>query len=215
MISVQKAIFPGLAIGCIFLVMITNLIANPKFVLASSPPKPAATAIPATPQPVVKEAPSAVEKQEQVSKASSSVGSGECPINPRFPESIQQWCGLIEQYAVEKGVDPNLVASVMLQESGGNSQAYSKSGAVGLMQVMPRDGLAANFMCKAGPCFAARPSMKELFDPEYNVAYGVGMLADLILKSGGDIREALRRYGPYDMGYGYADIVLGIWQRFQ
>ena len=37
MINVQKAIFPGLAAGCLMLVFITSLIANPNVALASSP----------------------------------------------------------------------------------------------------------------------------------------------------------------------------------
>ncbi len=102
----------------------------------------------------------------------------------------------------------------MLQESGGNADAYSKSGAVGLMQVMPKDGLAASFQCSGGPCFSARPSMQELYDPEFNISYSTHMMAGLIQKFG-DVREALRAYGPMDMGYGYADIVLNIYQRYQ
>jgi len=83
-----------------------------------------------------------------------------------------------------------------------------------LMQVMPRDGLAANFMCKNGPCFASRPSMEELFDPEFNIAYGTRMLAGLINRTG-DIREALRAYGPINVGYYYADLVLKIYEAYR
>lgn len=97
----------------------------------------------------------------------------------------------------------------MLQESAGKADAYSKSGAVGLMQVMPRDGKAATFMCINGPCFADRPSSQELFDPEFNIAYGTRMLADLIRRFG-NVRDALKAYGPKDVGYYYADIVLNI-----
>ena len=46
------------------------------------------------------------------------------------------------------------MAAVMQIESQGNPQAYSPSGAAGLLQVMPRDGLAANFMCADGLCFS-------------------------------------------------------------
>jgi soluble lytic murein transglycosylase-like protein len=97
----------------------------------------------------------------------------------------------------------------MLQESGGNPQAYSKSGAVGLLQVMPKDGLASGFMCINGPCFSSRPSMEELYDPDFNISYGARLLAGLIQKNG-NVREALRLYGPMNMGYRYADIILNI-----
>jgi len=108
----------------------------------------------------------------------------------------------------------DLIAAVMLQESGGNPDAYSRSGAVGLMQVMPHDGKAAEFMCINGPCFANRPSMQELFDPQFNIQYGVRMLAGLIQRKG-DVREALRAYGPMDAGYTYADKVLTIYQNYR
>ena len=101
----------------------------------------------------------------------------------------------------------------MLQESGGQAEAYSHSGAVGLLQVMPRDGIAANFTCVAGPCFASRPTIDELQDPEYNIEYGTGMLANLTAKFG-SYRDALRAYGPMDMGYAYADKVLNIYENY-
>jgi hypothetical protein len=105
-------------------------------------------------------------------------------------------------------LDPNLIAAVMLQESGGQHLAYSHSGAVGLMQVMPRDGIAQKFMCKNGPCFTNRPTISELEDPDFNVAYGTGMLAGLNNRFG-NIRDALKSYGPMDVGYSYADISAG------
>ncbi len=82
------------------------------------------------------------------------------------------------------------------------------------MQVMPRDGLAAAFQCVNGPCFVNRPTIVELQDPEFNVAYGTRMLAGLVGKYQ-DVREGLKAYGPMDMGYGYADIVLAHFERFK
>jgi hypothetical protein len=82
------------------------------------------------------------------------------------------------------------------------------------MQVMPSDGLAASFMCKNGPCFTNRPSTQELQDPQFNVKYGSGMLAGLLGKYG-DMREALKSYGPMDSGYYYADKVLGIFNNYK
>jgi len=98
----------------------------------------------------------------------------------------------------------------MLQESGGQPDVISASGAVGLMQVMPRDGIAASFECINGPCFTGRPSMQELLNPEFNLDYGCNMLTRLISEKG-SIRDALKAYGPRDVGYIYADKVLGIY----
>lgn len=137
-----------------------------------------------------------------------------CSLPPSYPPAIQQWCRSIEANAQATGLPATLIAAVVLQESGGDPLAYSSSGAVGLMQVMPRDGLAADFLCVNGPCFAARPTIAELEDPEFNLAYGSRMLADLAIKHG-SYREALFRYGPTGMGYLYADLVMSIWKNNQ
>lgn len=137
-----------------------------------------------------------------------------CSLAPSYPAAVRQWCSQIEKTAQEVGLPADLIAAVILQESGGDPTAYSSSGAVGLMQVMPRDGLAAEFMCINGPCFASRPTIAELEDPVFNIAYGSQFLASLVQKHG-SYREALYRYGPIDIGYHYADLILGIWDAHQ
>ncbi len=138
----------------------------------------------------------------------------ECKVSSKFPENIRQWCHWITQYAEINGLPPDLIAALIWQESGGNPMAYSHSGAVGLMQVMPRDGIAASFMCPNGPCFANRPTISELQEPRFNIEYGTSMLAGLLMKYG-DLREALRSYGPKDVGYRYADKVLDIYYTYK
>ncbi len=137
-----------------------------------------------------------------------------CSLSPKYPEAILQWCQSVQRYATKYSVDPNLLAAVMLQESGGDPDAYSSSGAVGLMQIMPKDGIAADFNCINGPCFASRPSMDELFDPEFNLDFGSKMLLQLFEKYG-NWHDALKAYGPMDIGYRYADIVLDIYHNYQ
>jgi hypothetical protein len=145
--------------------------------------------------------------------AQSNPDTALCEVSQRFPVSIRRWCGLITQYAAKHGLPPNLVAALIWQESGGNPVAYSHSGAVGLMQIMPSDGLAASFQCAGGPCFSSRPNTNQLQDPEFNVSYGTRMLAGLIGKTG-NLRDALKSYGPMNVGYYYADKVLGIYQNY-
>jgi hypothetical protein len=137
-----------------------------------------------------------------------------CEINPDYPQKIRRWCDIIARYAAQVQLPANLVAAVILQESGGDATAFSASGAVGLMQVMPRDGIAASFECINGPCFASRPTIDELQDPGYNVEYGTRMLAGLTSRLG-SLREALKAYGPMDMGYSYADRVLAIYENYR
>ncbi len=185
--NVQKMVFGGMLIGIVCLVLFTSLIATHSGKARSTTANIAAAG------------------QQQ----NASGNPSGCTLSSLYPESIRQWCADIETYARENGLDPNLVSAVMLQESAGQPDAYSKSGAVGLLQVMPRDGKAASFNCSGQPCFASRPTMQELFDPKYNISYGTQLLASLIQKYG-DIREALKAYGPMDVGYYYADLVLGI-----
>jgi len=151
--------------------------------------------------------------QAEESLTSDSDGSG-CEVSLKYPQQIRQWCQLITSYSHANGLDPNLVAALVWQESGGDSLAYSKSGAVGLMQVMPRDGIASTFMCINGPCFTNRPTIQELQDPNFNVEFGTSMLGGLQVKYG-EMREALKYYGPMDVGYTYADKVLGIYSSYR
>jgi len=147
------------------------------------------------------------------SSISEMISNTACIVSDQFPDDILQWCDLISQYSDQHRLDPDLIAALIWQESGGRHLAYSRSGAVGLMQVMPRDGLAATFMCQNGPCFSKRPTINELEDPEFNVSFGTKMLASLVNRNG-KIRDALKSYGPMDVGYSYADKVLSIYNKY-
>jgi soluble lytic murein transglycosylase-like protein len=144
----------------------------------------------------------------------SSAADANFLLSDNFPENIQQWKHAIEECAAQNEIPADLVGAVILQESGGNPTAISSSGAIGLMQVMPKDGKAAEFLCAAGPCFYDRPESEALFDPEFNIAFGCDYLSGLLERSG-STREALRLYGPMDVAYDYADIVLDIYDRFR
>jgi len=213
--SIQRAIFPAILISSLVLVGITRLIAIPQITVlaATEPPVQSESSISKTVEAVPAEAVTTNSSDASLVEGISNEISGECSLSDQFPDVIRQWCGWIEQYAAEVGLEPKLIASVMLQESGGKADAYSHSGAVGLMQVMPRDGLAADFMCSGRPCFSSRPTMDELFDPEYNISYGTRMLAALVSRHG-SIRDALYAYGPMDIGYRYADLVLSIYENY-
>jgi len=137
-----------------------------------------------------------------------------CPLSDAYPANIHQWCEYIVRFADEHDLPPALIAALILQESGGDPLAYSPSGAVGLMQVMPRDGLASRFHCPNGPCFASRPTIAELQDPEFNIEFGTRFLAGLLARTG-DLRAALKAYGPMDVGHAYADAVLAIYENYR
>lgn len=183
----NKLVFPSILAICGAVIGLVSLVSSPRITLASS-----------------------TSSANSQSVSSSPSGS----LSGAYPESVLQWEKLILEAAQQYQLDPNFIAAVMLQESGGNAQAYSSSGAVGLMQVMPRDGIAQTFLCDGQPCFRNRPSMQELYDPAYNIAYGTRMLAGLIEKYGSQ-QEALYHYGPIDVGYRYADAVLSIYSNYQ
>jgi soluble lytic murein transglycosylase-like protein len=140
---------------------------------------------------------------------------GECQVSKKFPLPVRRWCVLITRHANEAGLPPDLIAAVIMKESSGNPLAYSPSGAVGLMQVMPSDGIAATFYCNGEPCFQDRPTTHQLQDPDFNIGYGTQYLKRLIERNFGDRREALRQYGPIDVGYLYADEILRLYARYR
>lgn len=89
------------------------------------------------------------------------------------------------------------------------------SGAVGLTQVMPSDGIAGTIMCDNGPCFADRPLTQELLNPELNIQKGCNILRGYIDKYGGSIRDGLWAYYGTTSTYAeYADKVLAIYDQF-
>lgn len=98
---------------------------------------------------------------------------------------VWQWYELTKAVCDVYGVDWRVALSVIRLESAGRPDAVSKAGAVGLMQIMPRE---------AGKAFANRPTKRELLEPAYNVAYGVKLLKELLTYYGGDLASALCAY---------------------
>jgi soluble lytic murein transglycosylase-like protein len=91
----------------------------------------------------------------------------------------------IQQLASAYGIDPLLVEAVVLQESGGNPNAQSSAGAVGLMQLMPNT--------------AAALGVSDVFDPVQNLRGGIEYLLQMLNKFHGNLALALAAYnaGPY------------------
>lgn len=197
----------GLVFGNLILILLTS-------VLSAN----ASTFSPTTSSPVAQSnaQPAAAQEKQKTMEHSLSKSPkvpGTCEVSSAFPDSVRQWCGIITSMAQNHGLPADLIAAVIWQESGGDPQAISHSGAVGLMQVMPSDGKAASFDCINGPCFSNRPATDQLFDAEFNVQYGTSMLVRLIERYG-NLRDALKAYGPMDRGYEYADRILELYQQY-
>ena len=94
----------------------------------------------------------------------------------------------------------------MYYESGGKPDVVSKSGAVGLMQIMAKDTSSV-----MPYLFVNRPMSSELKNPAFNILWGVDYLATLYHHWGESWREALHHYGPIGIGYDYADFVLNLY----
>ncbi len=94
---------------------------------------------------------------------------------------VMQWQSLIQQAAQAHNVPAGLIAAIMAVESGGNPNAVSPAGALGLMQVMPdqltRLGVAQD----------------KWTDPASNIDAAARYLAET-LGSGGTIQDAVARY---------------------
>ncbi|MEW6401735.1 MAG: transglycosylase SLT domain-containing protein [Chloroflexota bacterium] len=99
-------------------------------------------------------------------------------ISPVFTREIQYWGPSISKWAAAANLDPNLAATVMQIESCGDPRALSRSGAIGLFQVMP-----FHFHASDSP-----------YTPDTNAARGLAYLARSLATAGGDARLALAGY---------------------
>jgi soluble lytic murein transglycosylase len=91
-------------------------------------------------------------------------------------------------HAKHYDLDPALLAAVIYQESRFRPRARSKSGAIGLMQLLP--GTAQGIAEHTG---GTRFEVSDLYNPEINVRYGAWYLRHLLDKYGNE-RLALAAY---------------------
>ena len=110
--------------------------------------------------------------------------SGQTPFRGTLSLRDPQLEALIRKYSQIYGVDPTLVRAVMRHESGFKATAVSPKGAQGLMQLMPGT--------------AALMGVKNPFDPEQNIAGGVGYLRQCLDRFQHNVPLAVAAYnaGP-------------------
>ena len=119
----------------------------------------------------------AAQGVQETSAAHKSAGTAQGNIaNPELTR-------LIHAAAQKYAVDPKLVSAVAEVESGGNQNAVSPAGAVGVMQLMPETaaGLGVN-----------------PYNLEGNVEGGAKYLREMLDTFGGDVKKAVAAYnaGP-------------------
>ena len=115
--------------------------------------------------------------------SSGTPSTSEEALSPYWRSAIQQWAPLIARHAERHDLDPDFLAALIWIESRGNPRADGPAGAVGLMQVMPRES-----------GFSWRPTREALLDPNTNLAWGSGVLSAVLRQGEGDVFSALAAY---------------------
>ena len=92
----------------------------------------------------------------------------------------------IKKYSAFYHVEAPLAQAVMREESKFNDRALSKSGAIGLMQIMPETGkwIAEQLDEDCG----------DLYETDRNIRYGIWYLSELTAEFGGNKVLALAAY---------------------
>jgi len=106
----------------------------------------------------------------------------------QHPLYYEAW---IREYADAQGIDPALIASIILCESSYEPQAVSRLGARGLMQLM--EDTAAWVAHKLDEDDASY-SFDRLFDPETNIRFGAWYLGYLSRRFDGDNKKIVCAY---------------------
>ncbi len=99
-------------------------------------------------------------------------------LAPFFRPEVLYWGEALMRWSAQAGLDPNLAATVMQIESCGDPSAVSRSGAIGLFQVMP-----FHFTSSDNP-----------YDPDTNALRGLNYLSRSFQTAGGNARLALAGY---------------------
>lgn len=134
-----------------------------------------------------------------------------------YSQSSGQFSGLsssdidyLVRKSIEYGVDSRLVAALISRESGGNQNAVSEAGAIGIGQLMPE---------------TARELGVDPYDKLQNIDGTIRYLAQMLQRFGGDVSKALAAYNagagavesyggvpPYKETQAYVNNVLSTYQ---
>ncbi len=129
---------------------------------------------------VLEKAEERIEAQETKAQPAESVQQTEYR---ELAASTGDTGAMIQAAAENFGVDPRLLSAVAETESGGNQDAVSAAGAIGVMQLMPDTaaGLGVN-----------------PYDKQQNIEGGAKYIRQMLDTFGGDVQKAVAAYnaGP-------------------
>jgi len=138
------------------------------------------------------------------------------PDSRRFTvDSRSRYASEIQAAATANNIDAALIRAVITAESGYNPHAVSRTGAVGLMQLMPET--------------ASRYNVTDSRDPEQNIHGGAQYLRDLLQMFNYDLHlaiaaynageQAVMKYGnripPYRETMAYVPKVMKFYERYR
>lgn len=155
-----------------------------------------------------------VRREAGSAPTTTQVSFGQPVYMPSLAD-IKRYSAIVDAAARTHGVDAALVHAVISAESGYNQSAVSRTGARGLMQLMPAT--------------AERYGVQNIMDPTENIVAGVKYLRDLLAMFQGNMElavaaynageNAVIRYGnkvpPYTETMGYVPKVLAFYRKFQ
>ncbi|MGB6199627.1 MAG: transglycosylase SLT domain-containing protein [Candidatus Acidiferrales bacterium] len=146
-------------------------------------------------QPPAEASPVASDDSQSASSESASVyaPASAAPatyVPPAAHPSLDQ---MVHEVAARYNVDPQLIRAVIGQESNWDPHAVSRTGAQGLMQLVPTT--------------ARELGVRNAFDPQQNLDGGVRYLRSLLVRYGGDLDKAL---AAYNAGPGAVDRAGGV-----
>jgi soluble lytic murein transglycosylase-like protein len=135
----------------------------------------------------------AIHTLSQVFPALGTAQQGGVPLEARqiyYPLAYQE---TVVRHAGDRGLPPPLVLAIIRQESAFDANALSRSGARGLMQVMPATG--SELARRLGLSF----SLTQLNDPDYSVRLGTTYFRQVLDMFSGSEELALAGYnnGPF------------------
>ncbi len=115
--------------------------------------------------------------------------------NPGFPEA-QKLSKVIVEKSIAAGYDPLFVTSIIFAESSFKTQAVSKAGARGLMQLMP-----ATARYVSNKSNIPMHNLDALHNPDSNISLGLAYLQYLSKRYKGDLSKTLAAYnwGPANL----------------